>query len=193
MPRVSEPRLPPRDRILQAAEALFYQEGIVRVTVDAIAEKAQSTKMTLYRHFESKEVLVWEWVTLLVEDYSNVLDQLAKQYTDDPAKQIDGFVRFILQNLSGTSQRGCPFTNTLAEIGDQYADVRSLIISHKQRQYERLELLCAGAGAKDPAILAKELTLILEGIQVVAQNHGFADPSELTLKIIEDKLASLAL
>lgn len=191
MPRVSEPRLPPRDRILQAAEELFYKEGIVRVTVDAIAEKAHSTKMTLYRHFESKEVLVWEWVTLLIEDYSHVLDQLAESHADSAAKQIDGFARFVIHNLSGTSQRGCPFTNTLAEIGDQYADVRALIISHKQRQYERLKVLCARAGAEDHELLAKEITLILEGIQVVAQNGGFEEAANFTLKLIENKLANL--
>ncbi|MCU5774383.1 TetR/AcrR family transcriptional regulator [Erwiniaceae bacterium BAC15a-03b] len=191
MPRASEPRLPPRDRILLAAEELFYQEGIVRVTVDAIAEKAQSTKMTLYRHFESKEVLVWEWIGLLIEDYSHVSDQLAKSHADNAAEQIKGFVRFVIDNLSGTSRRGCPFTNTLAEIGDQYADVRALIIGHKQRQYQRLEALCSGAGANAPEMLAKEITLILEGIQVVAQNGSFEKASEFTLEIIEAKLANL--
>lgn len=191
MPRANEPRLPPRDRILQAAEALFYQEGIVRVTVDAIAEKAQSTKMTLYRHFESKEVLVAEWIGLLIEDYSHVLDQLAESHADSAAEQISGFVRFVIDNLSGTSQRGCPFTNTLAEIGDQYADVRALIIGHKKRQYQRLEALCSKAGADAPESLAKEITLILEGIQVVAQNGSFEQSSEFTLNIIESKLALL--
>lgn len=191
MPRASEPRLPPRDRILLAAEELFYQEGIVRVTVDAIAEKAQSTKMTLYRHFESKEVLVREWIGLLIEDYSHVLDKLAKSHADNAAEQIKGFARFVIDNLSGTSQRGCPFTNTLAEIGDQYADIRALIISHKQRQYQRLEALCSGTGANPPHLLAKEITLLLEGIQVVAQNGSFAKASEFTLEIIEAKLTNL--
>ena len=191
MPRASEPRLPPRDRILLAAEELFYQEGIVRVTVDAIAEKAQSTKMTLYRHFESKEVLVREWIGLLIEDYSHVLDKLAKCHADNAAEQIKGFVRFVIDNLSGTSRRGCPFTNTLAETGDQYVDVRALIIGHKQRQYQRLEALCSGAGAKAPELLAKEITLLLEGIQVVSQNGSFDKASEFTLEIIEARLTNL--
>jgi AcrR family transcriptional regulator len=190
MPRLSQPRLPPRDRLLQAAEALFFQEGIVRVTVDAIAEKAGSTKMTLYRHFSSKEVLVKEWITLLTEDYSAIFDELARQFPDQPQQQILGFVRFITNNLGDTLQRGCPFTNTLAEAGDQFPEVRTLIVAHKQRQYQRLCTLCQQAGLTDAENLAKEITLLLEGMQVVAQNAGFTDLVAFTTHCIEQKLAA---
>lgn len=188
MPRVSQPRLPPRDRLLQAAEALFSQEGILRVTVDAIAEKAGSTKMTLYRHFASKEVLVKEWITLLTEDYSAVFDELAERFPHDPVRQIMGFVGFITDNLATTMHRGCPFTNTLAEAGEQFPEVRTLIITHKQRQYQRLFTLCQQAGKTDAENLAKEITLLLEGVQVVAQNAGFTDLAEFTTRCIRQKL-----
>lgn len=191
MPRICEPRLPPRERLLQAAEILFYQEGITRVTVDAIAEKAQSTKMTLYRHFESKEALIREWLSLLIMDYSQIFDELAERYPQDAAAQIAGFAKFITNNLTSTSQRGCPFTNTLAEAGGHLTEVRELIISHKQRQYHRLVALCTQAGADDPLTLAKEITLILEGVQVVAQNAGFEGAADFTLKIIHSKLTEL--
>ena len=51
-------RIPPRDRILAVAEDLFYRHGIRAVGVDAIAEAAGTNKMTLYRHFGSKDDLV---------------------------------------------------------------------------------------------------------------------------------------
>lgn len=191
MPRLSQPRLPPRDRLLQAVETLFYQDGITRVTVDAIAEKAQSTKMTLYRHFASKEALVLEWIQLLVEDYSQVFDRLAERFPDDSAAQIMGFGRFLADNLTGTLQRGCPFTNTLAETTGQFAEVRALIFAHKQRQFQRLAALCRQAGAGEPEALAKEITLLLEGLQVVAQNGGFEDPAGFVLEQLAIKLDGL--
>jgi len=191
MPRTSQPRLPPRDRILQAAEILFYQEGINRVSVDAIAEKAESTKMTLYRHFASKEALVMEWITLLTEDYGQVFHQLAERYPADPAAQIRGFAQFIVDNLAGTLQRGCPFTNTLAETSGQFLQVREHIFAHKQRQFSQLTALCRDAGAADPESLAKEITLLLEGLQVVAQNRGFDKAAEFVLDTLQVKLKLL--
>jgi len=182
MPRETQPRLPPRERILQAAETLFYRDGINRVTVDAIAEKAESTKMTLYRHFASKESLVLAWIGLLIEDYSQVFDQLEVQYPGDPAAQILGFGQFIAGNLSGTLRRGCPFTNTLAETTGQYPEIREAIFAHKQRQFYRLVTLCTHAGASQPEAQAKEITLMLEGLQVVAQNSGFEGATDYVLR-----------
>lgn len=188
MPRESQPRLPPRERLMQAAESLFYQQGILRVTVDAIAEKAASTKMTLYRHFASKDAMVLEWIRLLAEDYSSVFERAAERHPDDPAAQILHFARFITDNLSETLHRGCPFTNTLAEAGTHFPEVKARIVAHKQSQFQRLATLCAQAGADDAPLLAKEITLMLEGAQVVAQNSGFSDVAVFTLRSIEAKL-----
>ena len=54
-------RVPPRQRLLAAATELFYRHGIRAVGVDAIAEAAGTNKMTLYRHFSSKDELVAEY------------------------------------------------------------------------------------------------------------------------------------
>ena len=51
-------RISPRERILSAASELFYRHGIRAVGVDAVAEAAETNKMTLYRHFSSKDELV---------------------------------------------------------------------------------------------------------------------------------------
>ena len=54
--------IPPRERILAAAAELFYRHGVRAVGVDAIAEAAGTNKMTLYRHFPSKDELVAEYL-----------------------------------------------------------------------------------------------------------------------------------
>ncbi len=55
-------RIPPRARILAVARELFYRDGIRAVGVDAIAEAAGTNKMTLYRHFASKDELVADYL-----------------------------------------------------------------------------------------------------------------------------------
>src|SRR5947199_10296060 len=50
--------IPTRERIISAANALFYNDGIRSVSVDAVAAKAGVTKRTLYYHFRSKDDLI---------------------------------------------------------------------------------------------------------------------------------------
>jgi len=64
----NDSRIPPRARILAAAGELFYRHGIRAVGVDAIAEAAGTNKMTLYRHFDSKDLLIAEYVRSLAAD-----------------------------------------------------------------------------------------------------------------------------
>lgn len=181
-------QLPPRERIIDAAQALFFEQGISRVTVDAISTLAGSTKMTLYRHFETKDVLVLEWLRLLTEQYSAVLDDLAQQWAEQPKMQLLGFTEFIAASLATAGYRGCPFTNSLAELADPLHPARQLIESHKQRQFQRLAQLCQDAGLADPVNVARELTLLLEGAQVVAQNKGMSDVAEQLRRMVNTRL-----
>ncbi|WP_371315474.1 TetR/AcrR family transcriptional regulator [Pseudomonas gingeri] len=181
-------QLPPRERIVDAAQALFAEQGIARVTVDAIAAQAGSTKMTLYRHFETKDVLVLEWLRLLTEHYSAVLDDLAAQWPGEPVRQLLGFAQFIARDLAQSGYRGCPFTNSLAELADPQHPARQLIEAHKQRQFERLATLCREAQLADAQDVARELTFLLEGAQVVAQNKGVSDVAEHLLRMVGRRL-----
>ena len=68
---------PPRERILAAARELFYRRGIHAVGVDAIAEAAGTNKMTLYRHFTSKDVLIAACLSELTQEFDAAWDALA--------------------------------------------------------------------------------------------------------------------
>ena len=69
-------RISPRERILSAASELFYRHGIRAVGVDAVAEAAETNKMTLYRHFSSKDELVAEYLQRLAEKAKASWDRL---------------------------------------------------------------------------------------------------------------------
>src|SRR5258707_3788462 len=81
-------RIPPRERLLAAAGELFYRHGIRAVGVEAIAEAAGTNKMTLYRHFDSKDELVAEYLREAAKQDGASWDKLAQAYPDDAQAQL---------------------------------------------------------------------------------------------------------
>ncbi|MFI8260082.1 MULTISPECIES: TetR/AcrR family transcriptional regulator [unclassified Streptomyces] len=164
------PRLPPRERILDAAEELFLREGVRAVGVQAIAEQAKTTKMALYRHFATKDVLIEEWLGIVAAQYRTAFDQVEAEHADDGRAQVLGVARFVADGLPGIVRRGCPFVNSIAGLGDAGHPARRLIEDHKAGQRRRLTAMCERAGARMPDDVSAEITFLLEGAQVSAQN-----------------------
>ncbi|QLJ04322.1 TetR/AcrR family transcriptional regulator [Streptomyces sp. NEAU-sy36] len=178
-------KLPPRERILDAAEELFQSEGIRRVGVQAIAEKAETTKMAIYRHFETKDALVAEWLRIVAADYQAAFDRAEAEHPGQPREQILALARFIADGLPAISHRGCPFINSIAELPDRDHPARQVVERHKARQTRRLVGMCAQAGLPDPEQAAAELTFVLEGAQVSAQNGSIDRAGERLMRIVE--------
>src|ERR1700760_3256002 len=115
MPRSSDPT---RERVLAAASALFYAEGIRTVSVDAVADKAGLTKRTLYYHFRSKDDLVAAY--LAARDQPNLA--LFKQWFTEadgalPAK-VQAIFRHLARSASHPKWKGCGFLRTSAELAN---------------------------------------------------------------------------
>ncbi|MGE7433144.1 TetR/AcrR family transcriptional regulator [Kitasatospora sp. NPDC001175] len=178
-------KLPPRERILDAAEELFSREGIKAVGVQAIANRAETTKMALYRHFTTKDALVEEWLRIVAADYTAVFDQLETAHPGDPRAQILGMARFVADGLPEISHRGCPFINSIAELPDRTHPARRLIEAHKAGQVRRLADLCARAGLSDPDEAAAEITFVLEGAQVSTQNGSIEHAGERLMRLVD--------
>src|SRR5438105_15196093 len=87
--RVESAELPPRERILAAARQLFYSRGIRPVSVDEIAAAAGTNKMTLYRHFESRDQLIAEYLRHLPADADASWAEAARACPGDARAQLD--------------------------------------------------------------------------------------------------------
>src|SRR5690348_18370343 len=85
-------KIPPRQRILAAAGELFYRHGIRAVGVDAIADAAGTNKMTLYRHFASKDELVAEYLRQWARAVDACWDRYASAHPGDPLAQLNAWV-----------------------------------------------------------------------------------------------------
>src|ERR1700704_1482379 len=80
--------IPPRERILAVASELFYKHGIRAVGVDSIAEAAGTNKMTLYRHFASKDELVADYLRRLAAQADTFWDALEAAHPGDARAQL---------------------------------------------------------------------------------------------------------
>src|SRR5437016_14498264 len=90
--------VPPRERILRAARELFYARGIRTVSVDDIAAAADTNKMTLYRHFASKDLLVAEYLRSLAREADWMWEDIARAHPGDALAQLRVWVE-RLSNL----------------------------------------------------------------------------------------------
>src|SRR5260221_14732919 len=105
--RDKDERIPPRERILAAASDLFYRHGIRAVGVEAIAEAAGTNKMTLYRHFQSKDELVAEYLRQSAKAADSCWDQLEKLHPGDELAQLRSGFREVSDPVADRDQRGC--------------------------------------------------------------------------------------
>jgi AcrR family transcriptional regulator len=167
---------PPRERILAAARELFYRRGIHAVGVDAIAEAAGTNKMTLYRHFASKDELVAECLRGVAREIDAEWDAIAAAHQGDPRGQLLAWLQHVARWFARESGRGCALANAAIELPDQDHPARQVVRQHKSAAKQRLANLCRDAGLSDPEALADEFFLLCEGARVAAQSLGSDAP-----------------
>src|SRR5262249_24037760 len=158
--------IPPRQRILAVAADLFYRHGIRAVGVEAIAEAAGTNKMTLYRHFASKDELVAEYLPCLAAKTSAAWDKMAAQHLGDPRAQSRAWLEDMANHVESGDQRGCPLANAAVELPEKDHPARRVIEAFKTAQRNRIIQLCAAGDLAQPELLADELFLLLEGARV---------------------------
>jgi AcrR family transcriptional regulator len=171
-----EKQTPPRERILAAASDLFYRHGIRAVGVEAIADAAGTNKMTLYRHFASKDELVAEYLRRLAAESDVIWNEIEAKHPGKPGAQLAAWVESMAGHLADTDERGCALANAAIELPEKEHPARPVIEEFKKGQREKLVRLCRAAGLKQPELVADELFLLLEGARVSTQSVGHGGP-----------------
>jgi AcrR family transcriptional regulator len=181
---------PPRERILAAARDLFYRHGIHAVGVDAIAEAAATNKMTLYRHFASKDLLIAECLRRVATEADAAWEENAKAHAGDPKAQLLGWLRHLGEFKLNLAERGCAFINAAAELPEKDHPARRVIEEHKRLHREKIIALCCEAGLSDPELLADELFLLCEGARVSVQSVGREGPAKRLVDMLQGLIAN---
>jgi len=179
----------PRDRIVVKARDLFHQHGIRGIGVDAIAEAAGTNKMTLYRHFGSKDDLIVECLQKAVDEARASWEELEAEHPGDALAQLHAWVRAGAACIE-TDGRGCEMANAAVELTEAGHPARRLIEDFKTAYRNRLARLCSDAGLAQPDLVADTLALLIEGARVSRQSVGAEGPSARFLRMAEAIIAS---
>jgi len=181
---------PPRERILRAARALFYRDGINAVSVDAIATAAATNKMTLYRHFSSKDELIAAYLSELAAEGDGLWEAARGAHPGDPEAQLRSILRQVSRWASDSSARGCALANAAVELARRRHPARKVVEAHKRRQRDRLAALVRAAGYARPERVADELFLLVEGARVTLQSVGPEGPGARLYTLVSELLDS---
>jgi AcrR family transcriptional regulator len=155
------------ERILRAADRLFYTQGIRAVGVDAVAREAGVSKRTLYHHYPSKDALIAAYLTGRFRQVPP---------SDRPAReQILGYFDRIEAMVADGSFRGCPYVNAVTEIGERNHAAVTIAVQFKEQRRQWYRALLERLQVKDPDALATQVQLLAEGAIATALVRG--DPA----------------
>jgi AcrR family transcriptional regulator len=153
---------PARERILDTAFRLFYAHGPRGVGVDTVIAESGVAKATLYRHFPRKDDLVLAYLDRVDQAWFGQLRTAARAAGDNPRDQLVGLFDGLHTASRRAGYHGCAFINTAAE-SDTGSDVHARAVEHKTVVRAWVTDLARRAGAADPDLLARQLTLLIDG------------------------------
>jgi AcrR family transcriptional regulator len=143
------------ERLLAAADRLFYQQGIRAVGVDTVAAEAGVSKRTLYNHYPSKDHLIAAYLTARFRPLPP---------SDAPAReQLLGAYDRLERMIADGSFRGCPYVNAVTEIGDENHPAVAIARQFKEERRRWYRALLERLDARDADGLATQLQILFEG------------------------------
>ena len=161
-------------RILDAADRLFYGEGIQAVGVDAIAALAGVSKRTLYKHYASKDTLITAY---LERRSARTTENYRKRGpAEDPLAQILAVFAVFERRFADPTFRGCPFVNAVSELGgDPQHPALPVAREFKLGRRRWFETRLRALHAARPRLLADQLVIMVEGALATSLVRG-GDP-----------------
>jgi AcrR family transcriptional regulator len=155
-----------RERLLDAASQLFYDEGVHTVGVDRVVERAGVAKATLYALFGNKEGLVRAYLMARDEGIRGLMTRRLARY-GTPRERLLGVFDVQDRMFREPGFRGCAFARANAEAPDG-TSAEEVSETHRAWLRSLLLDLATDAGARDPEQLARQLMLLYDGAAISA-------------------------
>jgi AcrR family transcriptional regulator len=166
----------PKDKVFQTASRLFYQNGYRAIGVDTIAAESGIGKMTLYRHYPSKDDLIVAYLKDSDELFWNNFEQIIKDAAT-PREKLIAFFQSLQDYVRTPACYGCPFLNVATEYPEADHSGHQIALEHKQSVRARFRQLAKEAGAQSPEVLADQLFLLMDGAYMAARMFGTKNPA----------------
>jgi AcrR family transcriptional regulator len=161
---------------METAQRLFYRDGFRAVGIDTIIAEAGVAKMSLYRHFPSKDDLIVAHLEESNREYWDWLDG-AVAHLEDPLEKLIGMFEAIEKLATSPECLGCTFQGTAAEFPDRDHPGHQTALAHKKRVRDRFAQLATEGGLRQPGDLADQLLLFMDGAWVAARMYGPDNPA----------------
>lgn len=152
----------PLERLLEAADRLFYEQGFGATGINQLIAEANIAKATFYQHFPGKTDLVVAYLESRAEKFNAALEEAIGQLRS-PKRRLVGMFEFVAEWLVETDYRGCAFQNAVAEFPDAESPPRRMVREIKDAQRNYIGELCREVGRAE---LGDEIFLSLEGATI---------------------------
>jgi len=163
------PAIDKRQHVVETAYTLFKRAGFHATGIDRIIAEADVAKMTMYRHFPSKDELIVEVLDYRARRFERQLDQLAQEVATAErkiAKIFDWHERWF----GSPDFHGCLFAHALAEFGDPTHPAFQAVARQKNGLKRRMQaILEAVMPSKRAEGAAAALLMLIEGATLMAQ------------------------
>lgn len=166
----------PKNKVFQTAARLFYQHGYRAVGVDAIAAQSGIGKMTLYRHYPSKDNLIGAYLNDSNDVFWNYFEQIIKD-VPTPREKLLAFFQALQDYVTTPACYGCPFLNVATEYPETDYLGHQIALEHKQSVRVRFHQLAEEAGVAKPEVLADQLFLLMDGAYMASRMFGTENPA----------------
>jgi AcrR family transcriptional regulator len=171
-----------RERVVEAADALFYARGIQAVGMDEVRTAAGVSLKRLYGEFAGKEQLVLAVLESRHRLWESGLARTAAGL-DDPRRRLLAVFDFLEEWFTDDAFRGCGFINAFGELGATSPAVAAAAREHKRSFQDHVARLAVEAGADEE--LGAQLALLAEGAQTTAAIAERADAAQQARRAAE--------
>jgi len=187
--------LSPRERLVETALRLFYTQGFHATGIDKVLAEAGVAKMTLYKHFRSKDELILAAIERRDQQFRAWLTAAMDQPGREPQEQLLAMFDALDDWFKGRAMEalgfhGCAFIKAAGEFDDPHHPVHRAAAEHKRLIVGHLVDLARAAGAARPEELAEQLAMLKEGAIVTAQVRGQSDAAQRAKEIARVMIAA---
>ncbi len=166
-----------RERIVEAAERLFYANGIRGVGIDRIIAEAEVAKMTLYNHFASKDDLILAVLKYRENRVNEMFAKSIERHVRKGMSRLEAFFAALKGWFESPGYRGCSFINAVVELADSCPSASQFAAEHKRRFHSMLRGFILEAAGDKAAAFAPAVSLLVEGAIVTALMEKSSRPA----------------
>ncbi len=154
-----------REALLDAAEKLFYENGIQAVGMDQVRAASGLSLKRIYRFFEAKEDLVVAMLKRRDQRWRGSLTAHVEE-VEDPRERVLSIFDWLAEWFAEPGFRGCAWINAHGEVGPSSTEVLAEVRAHKRAFHEQVEtwVLATGLAVAEPVFLLAEGAIVTAGI-----------------------------